>query len=32
MGKKLKLVLKYHWFDKIKSGEKNKEYREFKLD
>lgn len=30
MGKKLKLVLKYHWFDKIKSGEKNKEYREFK--
>ena len=28
--KSLKLVLKYIWFDKIKSGEKTKEYREVK--
>ncbi len=28
--KSLNLVLKYEWFDKIKSGKKTKEYREIK--
>lgn len=30
MTKILKLVLKYKWFDKIESGEKTHEYREYK--